>query len=61
MATSVTLPATSESTLASNLDKVHLKEDQAEKVFNPFYSPSIGDDGDNAYEFSRYKVSRVGL
>jgi sulfonate dioxygenase len=30
-------------------------EDQA-AVFNPFYSPSIGDDGDNSYAFSEFKV-----
>ncbi|GLB40278.1 putative taurine catabolism dioxygenase TauD, TfdA family protein [Lyophyllum shimeji] len=27
------------------------------RVFNPFYSPSIGDDGDNTYEHSQYKPS----
>ena len=25
--------------------------------FNPFYSPSISDDGDATYEYERYKVS----
>ncbi|KAF9000670.1 alpha-ketoglutarate-dependent sulfonate dioxygenase [Cyathus striatus] len=25
------------------------------KVFNPFYSPSIGDDGDKAYRFAEFK------
>ncbi|KAL0574762.1 hypothetical protein V5O48_007189, partial [Marasmius crinis-equi] len=24
-------------------------------VFNPFYSPSIGDDGDASYEFAEFK------
>lgn len=28
------------------------------KVFNPFYSPSIGDDGDDSYEHAQFKVSR---
>ncbi|KAG6857392.1 hypothetical protein H0H87_004754 [Tephrocybe sp. NHM501043] len=28
-----------------------------EHVFNPFYSPSIGDDGDNTYKFSDFKPS----
>lgn len=32
----------------------HLKT--ATKVFNPFYSPSIIDDGDAAYQFAQYKV-----
>ncbi|KAJ6623955.1 hypothetical protein B0H10DRAFT_2162282 [Mycena sp. CBHHK59/15] len=27
------------------------------KVFNPFYSPSIGDDGDDKYEFAQFKPS----
>jgi hypothetical protein len=27
-----------------------------EPVFNPFYSPSIADDGDASYEYARYKV-----
>lgn len=26
------------------------------KVFNPFYSPSIGDDGDDNYEHAQFKV-----
>jgi sulfonate dioxygenase len=31
-----------------------------ETVFNPFYSPSIGDDGDDTYQYAKYKVaSRV--
>lgn len=28
-----------------------------EKVFNPFYSPSIADDGDTSYKYAGYKVS----
>jgi sulfonate dioxygenase len=32
-----------------------LKED-ASKVFNPFYSPSIGDDGDASYKYAEFKV-----
>ncbi|RDB25948.1 putative alpha-ketoglutarate-dependent sulfonate dioxygenase [Hypsizygus marmoreus] len=27
------------------------------KIFNPFYSPSIGDDGDSNYEHAQYKPS----
>ncbi|ETW83389.1 hypothetical protein HETIRDRAFT_315329 [Heterobasidion irregulare TC 32-1] len=27
----------------------------SEKVFNPFYSPSIGDDGNDSYKWSQYK------
>lgn len=27
-----------------------------ENVFNPFYSPSIGDDGDKTYQWAKYKV-----
>lgn len=34
-------------------DGKHLKE----SVFNPFYSPSIGDDGDESYLYARYKPS----
>ena len=28
----------------------------AEKVFNPFYSPPSGDDGDDSYKYAHYKV-----
>ncbi|KAG5636949.1 hypothetical protein H0H81_006297 [Sphagnurus paluster] len=31
------------------------------KVFNPFYSPSIGDDGDNTYQYSQFKPSFPNL
>lgn len=31
------------------------------EVFNPFYSPSIGDDGDDSYQYARYKVNRSTL
>lgn len=34
--------------------QANLKDDA--KVFNPFYSPSIGDDGDDTYEHAQYKV-----
>ncbi|KAG6919161.1 hypothetical protein DXG01_008459 [Tephrocybe rancida] len=33
--------------------KAHQKAD--EQVFNPFYSPSIADDGDNTYKYSEFK------
>ena len=57
MAPAVTIPDKSETSLASDLGKVNIKDQQAgAKVFNPFYSPSIGDDGDNSYQFSKYKV-----
>jgi sulfonate dioxygenase len=36
-----------------------LKKDA--KVFNPFYSPSIGDDGDDKYEFAQFKPSFPSL
>lgn len=29
---------------------------KAAEVFNPFYSPSIEDDGDNDYSYAAYKV-----
>ena len=29
--------------------------------FNPFYSPSIGDDGDETYKFKQYKVRPLRL
>ena len=35
-----------------------LKKD-AQAVFNPFYSPSIGDDGNEDYPFAQYKVSPI--
>ncbi|KAF7374759.1 Alpha-ketoglutarate-dependent taurine dioxygenase [Mycena sanguinolenta] len=31
------------------------------KVFNPFYSPSIGDDGNDSYEFAQFKPSFPAL
>ncbi|KAF5314818.1 hypothetical protein D9758_012152 [Tetrapyrgos nigripes] len=37
-----------------------LKED-ASKVFNPFYSPSIGDDGDTSYKYAEFKPSFPNL
>ena len=33
------------------------KETEAGNIFNPFYSPSTGDDGDVAYTYAQYKVS----
>jgi sulfonate dioxygenase len=33
-----------------------LKKD-AQALFNPFYSPSVGDDGNEDYPFTQYKVS----
>ncbi|KAF8643263.1 hypothetical protein AX16_009148 [Volvariella volvacea WC 439] len=32
-------------------------EDDNVKVFNPFYSPSIGDDGDTTYRYAEFKPS----
>lgn len=29
---------------------------EEQKVFNPFYSPPGDDDGDDSYEYERYKV-----
>lgn len=29
---------------------------QAEKVFNPFYSPPGADDGDESYKYAEFKV-----
>lgn len=37
----------------------NLKEES--KVFNPFYSPSIGDDGDETYKYAQFKVSTVSF
>jgi sulfonate dioxygenase len=31
----------------------------AEKVFNPFYSPPSGDDGDDSYKYAHYKVGSL--
>lgn len=33
----------------------------AEKVFNPFYSPPSGDDGDDSYKYAHYKPSFPNL
>ncbi|CAK5269456.1 unnamed protein product [Mycena citricolor] len=35
--------------------KEQAKADEDVSVFNPFYSPSIGDDGDASYEHAQYK------
>ena len=46
-----------ESTIKDLKAKIHSENN--EKViqsFNPFYSPSIADDGDKTYEHERYKV-----
>jgi len=37
------------------ISAVQALKDEA-KVFNPFYSPSIGDDGDANYEYAEFKV-----
>jgi len=34
--------------------QAHLEPSQ---LFNPFYSPSIGDDGDQTYTHAQFKVS----
>ena len=36
-----------------------LKDDL--KVFNPFYSPSIGDDGDANYQYAEFKVCPIHI
>ena len=50
-------PVATEPTRTSYDNVKSLKADADEKIFNPFYSPSIGDDGDDSYEYTRYKVS----
>ncbi|KAJ7903349.1 hypothetical protein B0H14DRAFT_3679612, partial [Mycena olivaceomarginata] len=49
--------ASSEPTQAERIEA--LKNDS--QVFNPFYSPSIGDDGDDKYEFANFKPSFPAL
>ena len=47
-----------ESTVKDLKAKIN-SENNVQKViqsFNPFYSPSIADDGDKTYEYERYKV-----
>lgn len=46
--------ATTDNVTSNGTDIASLKE--AAKVFNPFYSPSAGDDNDGNYEFAKYKV-----
>ncbi|KAJ7285146.1 hypothetical protein C8J57DRAFT_1290560 [Mycena rebaudengoi] len=49
--------ATHENTTAeATKSKVEILKEE-NKVFNPFYSPSIGDDGDDKYEFAQFKPS----
>lgn len=39
---------------------VHLKAQvDASAVFNPFYSPPIGDDGDDTYKYAQFKVCHL--
>ncbi|EED79845.1 predicted protein [Postia placenta Mad-698-R] len=47
--------ATTDNVTSNGTDIASLKE--AAKVFNPFYSPSAGDDNDGNYEFAKYKPS----
>ncbi|TFK49942.1 alpha-ketoglutarate-dependent sulfonate dioxygenase [Heliocybe sulcata] len=35
--------------------KAAKKEEAEEKIFNPFYSPAIADDGDTSYKYAKYK------
>lgn len=47
--------------VATSTDKVQestapVKPVQATKVFNPFYSPPGGDDGDETYKYAEFKV-----
>lgn len=39
----------------TNAERVEALKNE-NQVFNPFYSPSIGDDGDDNYEFAQFKV-----
>ncbi|KAJ7928887.1 hypothetical protein B0H13DRAFT_968408 [Mycena leptocephala] len=43
-------------TQPTQADRVEALKSEAQ-VFNPFYSPSIGDDGDDKYEFAHFKPS----
>ncbi|KJA26229.1 hypothetical protein HYPSUDRAFT_133277 [Hypholoma sublateritium FD-334 SS-4] len=52
--------------VATSTDKVQesaapVKPLQATKVFNPFYSPPGGDDGDETYKFAEFKPSFPNL
>ncbi|KAJ6576676.1 hypothetical protein DFH09DRAFT_1149990 [Mycena vulgaris] len=40
----------------TNIERIESLKKEAQ-VFNPFYSPSIGDDGDDKYEFAQFKPS----
>ncbi|TFK40178.1 alpha-ketoglutarate-dependent sulfonate dioxygenase [Crucibulum laeve] len=42
---------------ATEAVQLDLKAESAAKVFNPFYSPSIGDDGDDTYKYAEFKPS----
>ena len=33
-----------------------VQDKESDTVINHFYSPSVGDDGDETYEYARYKV-----
>ncbi|TDL20772.1 TauD-domain-containing protein [Rickenella mellea] len=44
-------------TTKSHPDGIQRLKANNDKIFNPFYSPSIGDDGDDGYEYSRFKPS----
>lgn len=46
-------PVATNETAPLNHQVLKAKED--EKVFNPFYSPAIADDGDSTYKFAQYK------
>lgn len=34
-----------------------IKQEAAAQLINPFYSPAIGDDGDDTYPYDEFKVS----
>ncbi|KAJ7041370.1 hypothetical protein C8F04DRAFT_1302203 [Mycena alexandri] len=52
--------ATDTTTQPTEVDRIAALKDES-KVSNPFYSPSIGDDGDDTYEFAKFKPSFLKL
>lgn len=47
--------ATNDTVAPTPVNHKAAKKDDS-KVFNPFYSPSVGDDGDDTYQFAEFKV-----
>lgn len=52
-----TLPTTMAPVATADSAPQPTKIQKEDTVFNPFYSPSISDDGDESYRFAQYKVS----